>query len=113
MRLIPAAVVLAAFLLAPASVRAGAQVEESLAANVQNSLHRSVSDYPAPRLVFATESEGRAWLADMASRLVKKMPDWPTRRDFLITVQETDCAPARRVIAKPGRSTRSSASARS
>ena len=82
-----AAIVLAAFLLAPASARAGAQVEEALAANVQNSLHRSVSDYPAPRLVFATESEGRAWLADMASRLVKKMPDWPTRRDFLITVQ--------------------------
>jgi soluble lytic murein transglycosylase-like protein len=53
---------------------------------VQNSLHRSV-DYPAPRPVFATESEGRAWLADMASRLVKKLPDWPTRRDFLITVQ--------------------------
>ena len=24
---------------------------------------------------------------DMASRLAKKMPDWPTRRDFLITVQ--------------------------
>jgi soluble lytic murein transglycosylase-like protein len=81
------AIVFAALLLAPAGARAGAQVEEALAANVQNSLHRSVSDYPAPRLVFATESEGRAWLADMASRLVKKMPDWPTRRDFLITVQ--------------------------
>jgi soluble lytic murein transglycosylase-like protein len=67
--------------------RAGNQVEEALAANVQNSLHRSVSDYPAPRLVFATEVEGWAWLADMSSRLASKMPDWPTRRDFLITVQ--------------------------
>ncbi len=67
--------------------RAGNQVEEALAANVQNSLHRSVSDYPAPRLVFATEVEGWAWLADMSSRLAPKMPDWPTRRDFLITVQ--------------------------
>jgi soluble lytic murein transglycosylase-like protein len=66
---------------------AGNQVEEALAANVQNSLHRSVSDYPAPRLVFATEVEGWAWLADMSSRLASKMPDWPTRRDFLITVQ--------------------------
>jgi soluble lytic murein transglycosylase-like protein len=83
----PVAVVFAALLLAPAGARAGAQVEEALAANVQNSLHRSVSDYPAPRLVFATEGEGRAWLADMASRLAKKMPDWPTRRDFLVTVQ--------------------------
>jgi soluble lytic murein transglycosylase-like protein len=82
-----AVIVLAAFLLAPAGAHAGAQIEETLSANVQNSLHRSVSDYPAPRLIFATEGEGRAWLADMSSRLAKKMPDWPTRRDFLITVQ--------------------------
>jgi soluble lytic murein transglycosylase-like protein len=72
--------------VAPA-VHAGAQVEEALSANVQNSLHRSVSDYPAPRLVFSTEGEGRSWLADMSSRLALKIPDWPTRRDFLITVQ--------------------------
>jgi hypothetical protein len=67
--------------------RAGNQVEEALAANVQNSLHRSVSDYPAPHLVFPTDVEGWAWLADMSSRLASKMPDWPTRRDFLTTVQ--------------------------
>jgi soluble lytic murein transglycosylase-like protein len=73
-------------LLAP-EARAGAQLEEALSANVQNSLHRSVSDYPAPRLIFATEGEGRSWLADMASRLALKIPDWPTRRDFLVTVQ--------------------------
>ena len=66
---------------------AGNQVEEALASNVQNSLHRSVSDYPAPRLVFPTDVEGWAWLADMSSRLASKMPDWPTRRDFLISVQ--------------------------
>src|SRR5450755_3547751 len=73
--------------LASLQARAGNQVEEALASNVQNSLHRSVSDYPAPHLVFATEVEGWAWLADMSSRLASKMPDWPTRRDFLITVQ--------------------------
>ena len=73
--------------LAPAAAHAGAQLEEALAANVQNSLHRSVSDYPAPRLVFPTNVEGGAWLADMSSRLAAKIPDWPTRRDFLITVQ--------------------------
>jgi soluble lytic murein transglycosylase-like protein len=73
--------------LVPAAARAGAQLEEALAANVQNSLHRSVSDYPAPRLVFPTNVEGGAWLADMSSRLAAKIPDWPTRRDFLITVQ--------------------------
>ena len=81
------AIVVAAALLAPAVCRAGAQIEEALSAEVQNSLHRSVSDYPAPRLVFPTEGEGRAWLFDMSARLAKKMPDWPTRRDFLTTVQ--------------------------
>ena len=73
--------------LAPAAAHAGAQIEEALAANVQNSLHRSVSDYPAPHLVFATDVEGGAWLADMSSRLAAKIPDWPTRRDLLVTVQ--------------------------
>jgi soluble lytic murein transglycosylase-like protein len=77
----------ALLLLAPAAAWAGAQVEESLAANVQNSLHRSVSDYPAPRLFFASDAEGWAWLADMSSRLAAKIPDWATRRDFLVTVQ--------------------------
>jgi soluble lytic murein transglycosylase-like protein len=83
-----ARIALAAMLaIVPAAARAGAQVEEALAANVQNSLHRSVSDYPAPRLVFATDAEGWSWLADMSSRLAAKIPDWPTRRDFLVTVQ--------------------------
>jgi soluble lytic murein transglycosylase-like protein len=90
-RLLPSALnglLLAALLaLAPAPAWAGNQVEESLAANVQYSLHRSVSDYPAPRLVFASEVEGLAWLADMSSRLAAKIPDWSTRRDFLVTVQ--------------------------
>jgi soluble lytic murein transglycosylase-like protein len=81
-------IALAAWLaLASGSAFAGAQVEEALSATVQNSLHRSVSDYPAPRLVFATDAEGWSWLAAMSSRLAPKIPDWPTRRDFLITVQ--------------------------
>jgi len=69
------------------AAHAGAQIEEELSASVQNSLHRSVSDYPAPRLVFGTDVEGWSWLADMSSRLASKIPDWPTRRDFLVTVQ--------------------------
>ena len=73
--------------IASGAARAGTQIEEELAANVQNSLHRSVSDYPAPHLVFATDVEGWAWLADMSSRLASKIPDAQTRRDFLITVQ--------------------------
>jgi soluble lytic murein transglycosylase-like protein len=71
----------------PDSAIAGAQVEEALSANVQASLHRAVSDFPAPRLNFATVAEGDAWLREMAQRLAPKMSDWPTRRDFLITVQ--------------------------
>ena len=81
------AAVVAAVAIAPPAARAGAQIEEALAAEVQTSLHRSVSDYPAPRLVFATDAEGWSWLADMSSRLAAKIPDWPTRRDFLVTVQ--------------------------
>jgi soluble lytic murein transglycosylase-like protein len=81
-------ILLAASLSLPAAAAlAGAQVEEALAANVQNSLHRSVSDYPAPNLVFANDVEGGAWLAEMSSRLASKISDWPTRRDFLISVQ--------------------------
>jgi len=75
------------FLLVWLPASAGNQVEEALASSVQNSLHRSVSDYPAPHLIFATDGEGLACLADMSSRLASKMPDWPTRRNFLISVQ--------------------------
>ncbi len=78
---------LAALVCAPPSARAGAQAEEALASEVQTSLHRSVSDYPAPRLVFASDVEGWSWLADMSSRLAPRMPDAQARRDFLITVQ--------------------------
>jgi soluble lytic murein transglycosylase-like protein len=69
------------------TANAGSQVEEALSANVQASLHRAVSDFPAAKLTFAPSVEGDAWLKDMAQRLATKMPDWPTRRDFLITVQ--------------------------
>jgi soluble lytic murein transglycosylase-like protein len=71
----------------PESANAGAQLEEALAANVQASLHRAVSDFPAAKLNFSTAAEGDAWLKEMAQRLAVKMPDWPTRRDFLTTVQ--------------------------
>jgi soluble lytic murein transglycosylase-like protein len=73
--------------LTPDSAIAGAQVEEELSANVQASLHRAVSDFPAPKLNFATVAEGDAWLKEMAQRLATKVPDWPTRRDFLTSVQ--------------------------
>jgi soluble lytic murein transglycosylase-like protein len=74
-------------MLASTVAFAGAQVEEALSASVQASLHRAVSDFPAPKLIFASNAEGEAWLQEMSKRLESRMPDWPTRRDFLITVQ--------------------------
>jgi soluble lytic murein transglycosylase-like protein len=83
-----AALALAALLIAiPRMASAGAQLEEDLSANVQASLHRAVSDFPAAKLNFSTAAEGDAWMKEMAQRLAVKMPDWPTRRDFLTTVQ--------------------------
>jgi soluble lytic murein transglycosylase-like protein len=79
------AVLLAGLFPLPAS--AGAQAEEALSASVQASLHQSVSDYPAARLIFASEAEGAAWLNEMSRRLERKMPEPATRHDFLITVQ--------------------------
>jgi len=66
---------------------AGAQLEETLSDSVKGALHRSVSDYPAARLIFATDAEGAAWLAEMSRRLEKKISDSAARRDFLITIQ--------------------------
>ena len=66
---------------------AGAQQEEALSANVQASLHRAVSDFPSAKLNFVNAAEGDAWIKEMGQRLAAKMADWPTRRDFLTTVQ--------------------------
>ena len=66
---------------------AGEQRYEPLSASVQAVLHRSVADRASPRLTFASQAEGAAWLAEMSKRLIKHIPDDITRQDFLITVQ--------------------------
>ena len=66
---------------------AGEQRYEPLSASVQAVLHRSVADRASPRLTFASQAEGAAWLAEMSKRLTKHIPDDITRQDFLITVQ--------------------------
>ena len=71
---------------APANVFGGGQIYEPLAASVQAALHKSISDQAVPRLAFATESEGRTWLAAMSFKLIKRMPDRAVREEFLITV---------------------------
>ena len=70
-----------------AIVAAGEQKYEPLSARVQAGLHRSVADKASPRLTFASQAEGAAWLADMSSRLEKHIPDRITREEFLVTVQ--------------------------
>ena len=66
---------------------AGEQQYEPLSASVQAVLHRSVADRASPRLTFASQAEGAAWLAEMSKRLIQHIPDDITRQDFLITVQ--------------------------
>jgi len=49
-------------------------------------MQKAISDSAAPRLVFATELEGKLWMAEMSERLKKRMPDRATRENFLQTV---------------------------
>ncbi len=72
------------FALALRPAWAGAQKEEELSANVASAMSRSISDVNAPRLVFANPQEGVYWLAEMSSRLEKRIPD-PWMRERLLT----------------------------
>jgi len=68
------------------TVHAGNQREEPLSNSVKAQMQKSISDSAAPRLVFATETEGLHWLNEMSKRLQKRMPDQQMREDFLRTV---------------------------
>ncbi len=76
----------AACVLACAIAAAGEQKYEPLSASVQAALHRSVADKASPRLAFASEAEGTAWIADMSRRLETHVADATTREDLLKTV---------------------------
>ena len=65
---------------------AGEQKYEPLSASVRAALHRSVADQASPRLAFASEAEGTAWLATMSKRLERHVPDATARDDLLTTV---------------------------
>ncbi|OWY38248.1 transglycosylase [Xenophilus sp. AP218F] len=73
--------------LAATPAWAGAQKEEALAANVASTMHRSVSDANAPRLVFDDPRLGQAWLAEMSRRLQKRIPDPWVRERLLTAIQ--------------------------
>lgn len=77
-------------LLAPwRAARAGAQLEEPLADAVRTALSAAVSDDAPPLPVFGDTAKRISylrWLAAMSERLRSKMPDGPTRHEFLQTV---------------------------
>lgn len=73
-------------LLWPALALAGAQREEPLSASVRAVMQKSVSDTAAPRLMFKSETEAYAWLAEMSHRLQTRIPDKEFRLSFLKTV---------------------------
>ena len=75
------------FLIATASIcQAGNQKEEPLSNSVKTMMQKSISDLASPKLMFASETEGRAWLYEMSQRLRKRLPDPVYREDFLRTV---------------------------
>jgi soluble lytic murein transglycosylase-like protein len=73
-------------LLLPLAAHAGAQKEEQLSSSVRSLMQKSISDAAAPRLVFSSEQQAYAWLAEMSRRLEKRIPDKQFRHDFLRTV---------------------------
>ena len=76
----------AACVVASAIAAAGEQKYEPLSASVQAALHNSVADQASPRLAFASDAEGIAWLAAMSKRMEKHVPDVAARVDLLTTV---------------------------
>ena len=74
-------------LLCVASVcQAGNQKEEQLSNSVKALMQKSISDLGAPKLMFANDVKGQAWLGEMSERLKKRLPDQTYREEFLRSV---------------------------
>jgi soluble lytic murein transglycosylase-like protein len=73
----------------PLAARAGAQIEEPLIDAVRTALSAAIRN-GAPPIPEFKDTEARLahlrWLGAMSERLKKKLPDWPTRKEFLQTV---------------------------
>lgn len=65
---------------------AGTQKEEALSATVATAMQRSIRDSASPRLVFANATDGTVWLAEMSSRLKKRIPDDFFREKLLTAI---------------------------
>jgi soluble lytic murein transglycosylase-like protein len=78
--------ILLSFLFLSSVCQAGNQREEPLSNSVKALMQKSISDLASPRLIFASETEGQAWMSDMSQRLAKRLPDATYRQEFLRTV---------------------------
>lgn len=78
--------ILLSFLCLSSVCQAGNQREEPLSNSVKALMQKSISDLASPRLVFASETEGQAWMSDMSQRLAKRLPDATYRQEFLRSV---------------------------
>jgi soluble lytic murein transglycosylase-like protein len=65
---------------------AGNQREEPLSNSVKTMMQKSISDLAAPKLMFASDTEGQAWMDEMSQRLSKRLPDATYRQEFLRSV---------------------------
>ena len=74
------------FSLSTFPAHAGAQAEEKLSFSVRTALASAIADRSAPRLI-GDPKEMQPWLAEMSTRLAKRMPDAEQRTEFLVTVQ--------------------------
>ena len=66
---------------------AGKQEKELLAPSVQTAMQQAINDSRDPRLIFPTQAEANAWIAEMMRRLEKRIPDEFMRRRLLTMVQ--------------------------
>jgi soluble lytic murein transglycosylase-like protein len=66
--------------------QAGNQREEPLSNSVKSMMQKSISDVAAPKLVFDNQEQADVWIADMSTRLKKRIPDDKYREDFLKSV---------------------------
>jgi len=73
----------------PRAAFAGAQIEEPLIDSVRTALSSAIANKAPPIPEFA-DTESRLaylrWLGEMSGRLMKKMPDGASRKEFLQTV---------------------------
>ena len=78
--------ILLSFLCLSSVCQAGNQREEPLSNSVKALMQKSISDLASPKLIFASETEGNAWMSDMSQRLAKRLPDATYRQEFLGSV---------------------------